>query len=133
MLSKYAARATTVGMRCLSSHTLANNHNRTNVNVLKKKFCLIPLSPVAIQTQPQICQMSTSIADEIILKNKLEQQDKNKTNSEGGESDGGDGGKKKDDKPKSGWWEKAKIWGPYAFLGTFAALGTYNGIIFCKF
>jgi len=119
-------------MRCLSSHTLANNHNRTNVNVLKKKFCLIPLSSFAIQTQPQICQMSSSIADEIIMKNKQEQEDKKKTNLEGGESDGGakgDGEKNKDDKPKSKW-EKFKSWGPYIFLGVFTVSMTGQGILF---
>ena len=73
MLSKYAIRVSTVGMRGLSNSAFASNTNyRTNLNVFNKKLCFINGSGVLIPKLQELRQMS-SLADEII-KNKKQAQ-----------------------------------------------------------
>ena len=73
MLSKYAIRVSTVGMRGLSNSAFASNTNyRTNLNVFNKKLCFINGGGVLIPKLQELRQMS-SLADEII-KNKKQAQ-----------------------------------------------------------
>ena len=73
MLSKYAIRVSTVGMRGLSNSAFASNPNyRTNLNVFNKKLCFINGGGVLIPKLQELRQMS-SLADEII-KNKKQAQ-----------------------------------------------------------
>ena len=77
MMSKYAIRASSVGIRCLSNYSVAPSSNsRTNVNTFDKKMCFLSgagASGLMIQrTQPQFRHMSSSIIDEI---NKAKQEE----------------------------------------------------------
>ena len=83
MMSKYAIRATSVGIRCLSNYTVAqSSKNRTNVSVFDKKLIFLSKAGAGAlmiqETHPQIRQMSGSIIDEINKAKKAEQEEKKK-------------------------------------------------------
>merc|ERR1712180_89759 len=85
MMSKYAIRASSVGIRCLSNYSVAPSSNsRTNVNTFDKKMCFLSgagASALMIQrTQPQFRHMSSSIIDEI---NKAKQEEAEKKKAQG--------------------------------------------------
>jgi hypothetical protein len=74
MLSKYAIRVSTVGMRGLSNSAFASNTNyRTNLNVFNKKLCFINGGGGVLIPKLQELRQMSSLADEII-KNKKQAQ-----------------------------------------------------------
>ena len=79
-MSKFAIRASSVGIRCLSNYSVAPSSKiKTNVNAFDKKMCFLSgagASALMIQrTQPQFRHMSSSIIDEI---NKAKQEEAEK-------------------------------------------------------
>lgn len=132
MLSKYAIRASTVGIRCLSNSTLASNtSNRTNLNVFDKKLCFVPITGGILMPkfQNQLRQMSGSIADEIINKAKDEEKKKSEMTSQ---TQGGGSSPEDPDKKDKGYkpmpkWQK---WGYIVSVIMMGGLTIANAVLF---
>jgi len=133
-MSKYAIRATSVGIRCLSNYTVAqSSKNRTNVSVFDKKLIFLSKAGAGAlmiqETHPQIRQMSGSIIDEINKAKKAEQEEKKKAESSesGGEGDdpgNKDKGFKREPMPR---WQKISYWITGLLFG---GLTIANGVLF---
>jgi len=133
-MSKFAIRASSVGIRCLSNYSVAPSSKiKTNVNAFDKKMCFLSgagASALMIQrTQPQFRHMSSSIIDEINKAKQEEAERKKAESSEGSGSDGkGDDPGKKDKgyKPMPKW-QKISYWVTGVLMG---AVFIGNGVLF---
>lgn len=127
MLSKYAIRVSTVGMRGLSNSAFASNTNyRTNLNVFNKKLCFINGGGVLIPKLQELRQMS-SLADEII-KNKKQEDEKMKSDGEKSRGEGGAG----EDPPKKKYEQMPK-WQKWSYILSVIMMGGLtiaNGVLF---